>query len=138
MSDRKPVIIAIAVGGLALAANGAAAMIAIAASSSPPVAAAFGIVGLTAAFAGLATTIIWAFRDDAPPSIRHERIFTPWSEHAEIEFAPLAGPVGRSSLALARAPAFAPAAMPAPVAGDGRVVYIADWLKARGVEHANA
>jgi hypothetical protein len=138
MSDRKPVIIAIAVGGLALAANGAAAMIAIAASSSPPEAVALGIIGLTAAFAGLITTIIWAFRDDAPPSIRHERIFTPWSEREEIEFAPLAEPVGRSSLALARAPAPAFAPLPAPAASDGRVVYIAEWLKARGIEHANA
>jgi hypothetical protein len=63
MSARKPVIIAIAVGGLALAANGAAAMIAITASASPPEAVACGIIGLTAAFIGLITTIIWAFRD---------------------------------------------------------------------------
>ena len=92
MSDRKPVIIALAVGSLALAANGAAAMIAIAASAAPPEAVAFGIIGLTAAFIGLITTIIWAFRDEAPPSIRHERVFTPWSERNDVEFAPLAGP----------------------------------------------
>lgn len=137
MNDRKPVIIAIAVGGLALAANGAAALIAISASSSPPEAAAFGIIGLTAAFVGLIFTIIWAFRDDPQPSIRHERIFTPWSERAdEEELTPLPEPVGRSPLALARMPA--PAPMPAPAASEGQVIYIAEWLKARGIEPANA
>jgi hypothetical protein len=137
MSDRKPVIIAIAVGSLALTANGAAAMIAISASSAPPQAAVFGIVGLTAAFAGLITTIIWAFRDDPKPA-RRERVFTPWSEHLEQAFIPAAEPARapRSSLALARLPI--PAAMAAPVASEGRVVYIADWLKAHGAEHANA
>lgn len=140
MNDRKPVIIAIAVGGLALAANGEAAIIAISASSSPPEAAAFGIIGLIAAFIGLTFTIIWAFRDEPQPSIRHERIFTPWSERAEEEeLAPLAEPVGRSPLALARvAAAPLPAPMPTPAASEGRVIYIADWLKARGIEHANA
>ena len=144
MSDRKPVIIAIAVGGLALAANGAAAIIAISASSAPPEAAACGIIGLTAAFVGLIFTIIWAFRDEPQPSIRHERIFTPWSERAEEEeLAPLAEPVansgGRSPLALVRvAAAPNPAPMPVPAASEGRVIYIADWLKARGIETANA
>jgi hypothetical protein len=127
--DRVPVIIAIAVGSLALAANGAAAMIAISASSAPPEAAMFGITGLSAAFVGLIATIIWAFRDDPQPSIRHERIFTPWSERAE-EFAPVAAASGRSALALARMPmpAQAPAEEAAP---DATVIYIADWLKAR-------
>jgi hypothetical protein len=139
MSERKPVIIAIAVGTLALAANGAAAMIAISASSSPPEAAAFGIVGLTAAFIGLIATIIWAFRDEPEqPSIRHQRVFTPWSERSEEEFAPHAELSGRSALALARIPmpAQAPAEETAP--RDGTVIYIAEWLEARGTQHANA
>jgi hypothetical protein len=137
MSERKPVIIAIAVGSLALAANGAAAVIAISASASPPEAAAFGIIGLSAAFIGLIATIIWAFRDEPQaPSIRHQRVFTPWAERAE-EFAPLAEPSGRSGLALVRV---APAPMPAadPVQSEGTVIYIAEWLKARGPQHANA
>ena len=137
MSERKPVIIAIAVGSLALAANGAAAMIAISASSSPPEAAAFGIIGLTAAFVGLIATIIWAFRDEPEqPSIRHQRIFTPWSERSEEEFAPLSGLSGRSALALARVPmpAQAPAEESAP--RDGTVIYIAEWLKARAPVNA--
>lgn len=143
MSDRKPVIIAVAVGGVALAANGAVAAIAIAASSAPPEAAVFGIIGLTAAFIGLITTIMWAIRDQAQPPIRHERVFTPWSARVdEEELAPLVAPVGRSPLALARAAAPAPAPSPAPIAApaaeEGRVIYIADWLKARGLQHANA
>ena len=136
MNDRKPVIIAVAVGGLALAANGAAALIAISASSSPPEAAAFGIIGLTAAFIGLIFTIIWAFRDDAQPSIRHERVYTPWSERDEEEFAPIAEPIGRSPLALARVAAPAPAPTLVPAASEGQVIYIAEWLKARGIQHA--
>jgi hypothetical protein len=134
MNDRKPVIIAIAVGSLALAANGAAAMIAISASSAPPQAAIFGIIGLAAAFGGLLATVIWAFRDEPAPSIRHQRVFTPWSERSDVieEFVPVAAPAGRSSLALARL-----AAKPMPVAAhaiesDAQVIYIADWLKAHG------
>jgi len=111
-------------------------LIAISASSSPPEAAAFGIIGLTAAFIGLIFTIIWAFRDDAQPSIRHERVFTPWSERDEEEFAPIAGPIGRSPLALARVAAPAPALTLAPAASEGQVIYIAEWLKARGIQHA--
>jgi hypothetical protein len=141
MNDRKPVMIAVAVGSLALAANGAAAIIAISASSAPPEAALFGITGLSAAFVGLLATIIWAFRDDPKP-IRHQRIFTPWSERADAEFAPPAETSGRSGLALARVAAPAPllTARPAeePAASDGTVVYLAEWLKARGPEHANA
>jgi len=140
MSDRKPVLIAVAVGGLALAANGAAAAIALSASSSPPEAAAFGIIGLTAAFIGLITTIIWAFRDDEPKPLRHERVFTPWSERDDAPAAPMVDTRGRSSLALAHraAPAAASLAAAAPEASEGRVIYLAEWLKARGIEHANA
>jgi hypothetical protein len=136
MSDRKPVIIAVAVGGLALAANGAAAVIAVSANS-PPEAAALGIAGLTAAFIGLLTTIIWAFRSEpVPPPRLGERVFTPWSEREE-PLPPLVEAFGRSSLALARtAPAPAPVATPA--ASDGRVIYLREWLKARGTQHANA
>jgi hypothetical protein len=130
MSDRKPVIIALAVGSLALAANAVGAAIAISESSSPPEAAAFGIIGLTAAFIGLIVTIVWAFQEESKPAIHSDRLFTPWSERADFEFAPLA--VGRSPLAVAHAPA--PIATPA--VSDGRVVYIAEWLKARGVQHA--
>jgi len=132
MSDRKPVIIALVVGGLALAANAVGAVIAISESSSPPEAAAFGIIGLTAAFIGLIVTIVWAFQEESKPAIRPERLFTPWSERAEVDFAPLS--VGRSPLAIAHAPAPAPIATPA--VSDGRVIYIAEWLKARGVQHA--
>jgi hypothetical protein len=137
MNDRKPVIIAVAVGGLALVANGAAAMIALSATAAPPQAAVFGITGLTAAFIGLIVTIVWAFRDEPKqPSIRHQRVFTPWSEQ-EDNFAPMAEPAStRSSLALARVPL--PAMAASPAVSEGRVVYIAEWLKARGVEHANA
>lgn len=134
INDRKPVIIAIAVGGLALAANGTVAAVAIAASSAPPEAATFGIIGLAAAFIGLITTIIWAFRDDAQPSIRHERVFTPWSERDDSEPMLFTQSRSRTPLALARAPAPAPIA--APAADDRRVVYIAEWLKARGAQHA--
>ena len=141
MSDRNPVIIAIAVGGLALAANGAAAAIAISASPSPPEAIVFGIAGLTAAFIGLIAALIWAFRDESKPSLRRERVFTPWAERADAtELAPLTGSVGRSPLALARSTAPAPfhAQAPATAAavGEGRVIYIAEWLKAHDVQHA--
>jgi hypothetical protein len=137
MKDRKPVIIAVAVGGLALAANGAAAAIALSATAAPPQAAVFGIAGLTAAFIGLIVTIIWALRDDTvKPRQYRERVFTPWSEQEE-DFAPMvAQATTRSSLALARVPL--PAMAPAAAVSEGRVVYIAEWLKARGVEHANA
>jgi hypothetical protein len=136
MSERKPVIIAIAVGSLALAANGAAAVIAISASASPPEAAAFGIIGLSAAFIGLIATIIWAFRDEPQaPSIRHQRVFTPWSERAD-EFAPLAELSGRSSLALARIPMPAQAPAEETVPRDGTVIYIAEWLKTRAPVNA--
>ena len=143
MSDRNPVIIAVSVGGLALAANGAAAAIAISASPSPPEAVVFGIAGLTAAVIGLIAAVIWAFRDETMPSLGREREFTPWSEHADAaELAPLAGPAGRSPLALARAAApaqfLAPAPAPAraPAVSEGRVIYIAEWLKAHDVQHA--
>jgi hypothetical protein len=136
MNDRKPVIIAVAVGGLALAANGAAAAIALSATAAPPQAAVFGIAGLTAAFVGLVATIVWALRGDAvKPRPHRERVFTPWSEQEE-DFAPIAEPAPRSSLALARLPI--PALAASPAASEGRVVYIAEWLKARGIEHANA
>ena len=137
MSDRKPVIIAVAVGGLALAANGVAAAIAISASSAPPEAAAFGIIALATAFIGLIVTMIWAFREETRPAIRHERLFTPWSEREDLGLAPLVETRGRAPLALARtAAAPAPAPLAAPAASDGRVIYIAEWLKARGIQHA--
>lgn len=138
MSDRKLVIIALAAGGLTLAANGAAAAIAISASSAPPEAAAFGIIGLSAAFIGLVLTMVWAFRDEAKPSPRRERVFTPWSERDDAEPVLIAAPRGRAPLALAQAasPAPAPAPIPAPAAGEARVIYIAEWLKARGIQHA--
>lgn len=137
MSDRNPIIIAVAVGGLALAANGAAAMIAISTSPSPPAAVTFGVAGLAAAFIGLIAAVIWAFRDECKPSLHRERVFTPWSERADAaEPALLARPVGRSSLALARTVAPAPSLAVAPAVGESRVIYIAEWLKARGVQHA--
>ncbi|HWE73977.1 MAG TPA: hypothetical protein VG328_12510 [Stellaceae bacterium] len=139
MNDRKPVIIAVAVGSLALAANGAVAVIAISASSAPPDAALFAITGLSAAFVGLIATIIWALRDDPKPaSIRHQRVFTPWAERADEEFAALVETSGRSALALARVAAPAPQRTEAPAAGEATVIYIAEWLKTRRVEHASA
>lgn len=141
MSDRKLVIIALAAGGLTLAANGAAAAIAISASSAPPEAAAFGIIGLGAAFIGLMLTMVWAFRDEAKPAPRRERVFTPWSERDDAEPVLFAAPRSRAPLVLARAaaaPATAPilAPLPAPAAVEGRVIYIADWLKTRTIRHA--
>ncbi|HEY1502744.1 MAG TPA: hypothetical protein VGF92_00525 [Stellaceae bacterium] len=137
MNDGKPVIIAVAVGGLALAANSAAAAIALAASSAPPEAAVFAIIGLTAAFVGLMITIAWAFQAEPQPATQHERVFTPWSEREEtgLMFAEAAGRSSRGFARTAAAPAemlAEPAPMPAPAASDGRVIYIADWLKARG------
>ena len=134
MKDRKLVVIAVAAGGLTLAANGAAAAIAISASSAPPEAATFGIIGLSAAFIGLILTLVWAFREEAKPAIRRERVFTPWSERDDSEPMLFAQSRSRTPLALARAPAPAPIA--APAADDRRVVYIAEWLKARGAQHA--
>jgi hypothetical protein len=134
MSDRKPLIIAVAAGGLALAANGATAAIAISAFSAPPAAAVFGIIGLTAAFVGLIVTMVWAFREEAKPPISRERVFTPWAERDDAEPVLFAEPRGRAPLALARAATPAPAL--APAASEGRVVYIAEWLKTRGVQHA--
>jgi hypothetical protein len=134
MKDRKLVVIAVAAGVLTLAANGAAAAIAISASSAPPEAATFGIIGLTAAFIGLILTMVWAFREEAQPAIRRERVFTPWSEREDGEPMLFAEPYSRTPLALARAPAPAPIATPA--ADDGRVVYIAEWRKTRGIQHA--
>jgi hypothetical protein len=137
MSDRKPVVVAVTVGGLALAANGAAAVIAISANS-PPEAAAFGIIGLVAAFTGLVTTILWAWREDAvKPQPRRERVFTPWVPLAE-EFEPrLVAARGASPLARAAMPAPAPLATPVP-AVSGTVIYLQDWLKTRAAQHANA
>jgi hypothetical protein len=132
MSDRKPVIIAVAVGGLALAANGAAAVIAISATS-PPEAAAFGITGLIAAFIGLLTTILWAWRDEAPPQRRRERVFTPWTPLQEQDEAPL---VAEEIEAVA--PRALAAAAPVAAVSDGRVIYLQDWLKAHSAQHANA
>ena len=137
MSDRKPVVIAVMVGSLALAANGAAAVIAIS-SNSPPEAAAFGIIGLTAAFAGLIMTMLWAWRGEtARPQPRRERVFTPWQARVDVrEPVLLAEP--RASRALARA--IAPTPQPVPVAaptGDV-VIYLEEWLKARAAQHAGA
>lgn len=144
MNDRKPVMIAVAVGSLALAANGAAAVVAISASSAPPEAALFGITGLSAAFVGLIATIIWAFRDEPKP-IRHQRVFTPWSEHADAEFAAMVDtatrPNARSALALAKVAAPAPLMTARPAeqpAAEGTVIYIAEWLKAHSPAPANA
>ena len=136
MSHRKLVIIAVAAGGLTLAANGAAAAIAISASSAPPEAAAFGIIALAAAFIGLMITVVWAFREEAAPPIRRERVFTPWSERDDIEPRLFAETRGRAALALARTAAPAPAPFAAPAASDDHVIYIEEWLKARRVRHA--
>ena len=136
MKDRKLLIIAVAAGGLTLAANGAAAAIAISASSAPPEAAAFGIIGLTAAFIGLILTMVWAFREEAKPASRRERVFTPWSEREDREPMLVSESRGRAPLALAHAAVPAAAPVPAPAAAEGRVIYISEWLKTRGVQHA--
>jgi hypothetical protein len=137
MSDRRSVVIAVTVGGLALAANAAAAVIAISANS-PPEAAAFGITGLTAAFIGLITTILWAWREEAvKPQPRRGRVFTPWVPLPEDQEPHFAAPRGASQLAVAAAPAAMMTPAPAP-AGGGRVIYLQDWLKAHAAQHANA
>ncbi len=150
MSDRKPIIIAVAVGTLALAANGAAVVVALAAAA-PPQATAFGIIGLSAAFIGLIATILWAWRDEVKPQQKRGRVFTPWVPPEEdTEAYLLPGPSRRSSLALAAAPArqampmtiapvatLAQAAAPAPVA-EAQVIDLRDWLKSHRPEHALA
>lgn len=147
MSDRKPVIIAVTVGTLALAANGAAAIAAVSAAAPPP-AAIFGITGLTAAFVGLIATVLWAWRDEAVvPQRPRGRVFTPWvpqEDDTEAYFLPQAPRAGQS-LALAAPAALldavpAPAPKPAAVApvSEGRVIYLQEWLKAHAPQHANA
>lgn len=141
MSDRRPIVVAITVGTLALSANGAAALIAVSASA-PPQAAAFGIVGLTAAFIGLITTILWACRREEPKPQR-KRVFTPWvPPQDDTEAYMLPEPGRHSVLALAAAPvAAAPslaASAPAPVAADAQVINLQDWLKAHRPQHAPA
>ncbi|HVA13826.1 MAG TPA: hypothetical protein VNF99_11290 [Stellaceae bacterium] len=123
MSDRKPVVIAIAVGSLALAANGAAAMVAVAATEQPE-AVAFGVAGLTAALVGLIATILWAWRDEAPPQRPRKRVFTPWAPPQDQDATFFPAEIGEEDMPLARA---APA-MPAPARAEG-VIYLQDWLK---------
>jgi hypothetical protein len=145
VSDRKPIIIAVAVGTLALGANGTAAVVALSAAA-PPQAMVFGIVGLTAAFIGLITTILWAWRDDVKPQPKRGRVFTPWvPPHDDTEAYLLPEPGRHSVLALAAAapaPRAAPVVAPAPTMvaapADGRVVYLQDWLKTHRAEHAPA
>jgi hypothetical protein len=139
MSDRKPIVVAITVGTLALSANGAAALIAVSASA-PPQAAAFGIVGLTAAFIGLITTILWACRREQPKPQR-KRVFTPWvPPQDDTEAYMLPQPGRHSALALAAAPlAAAPSlAPPAPGVADAQVINLQDWLKAHRPQHVLA
>ncbi len=141
MSDRKPVVVALTVGGFALAANGAAVVIAISANS-PPEAAAFGIIGLIAAFTGLITTILWAWREDAvKPQPRRERVFTPWVPLAEEREPRLVAARGASPPRPDRhASRRALLATPVPAVG-GTVIYLAGLAEdARGtarqrVEH---
>jgi hypothetical protein len=142
MSDRKPVVIAVTVGALALAANGAAAVVAVSAAA-PPQAAVFGITGLTAAFIGLITTILWAWRDEAQPQRPRGRVFTPWvppQDDTEAYFLPQPVRAGQP-LALAAAPTMSllevPAPKPAPVA-EGRVIYLQEWVKAHAAPRVNA
>lgn len=140
MSERKPIIIAVAVGSLALAANGAAAVVALSAAA-PPQATVFGIIGLTAAFIGLITTILWAWRDEVKPQPNCGRVFTPWGPpEGDTEAYMLPGPSRRSSLALAAVATeqatpvtVATIAAVAPVA-DAQVIDLRDWLKSHRPE----
>lgn len=147
MSDRKPIVIAVSVGALALAANGAAAVVAVSAAA-PPQATVFGIVGLTAAFIGLITTILWAWRDEAVPQRPRGRVFTPWvpaQNDTEAYFLPQPMRAGQplalaAPAALLDAPAVA-APVPAPkpaTAAEGRVIYLQDWLKAHSAPRVHA
>ncbi|HLI22173.1 MAG TPA: hypothetical protein VKV32_13695 [Stellaceae bacterium] len=151
MSDRRPLVFALTVGALALSANGAALLIAVS-PAAPPQAAAFGIIGLTAAFIGLITTILWACRRDEPkPQKKRGRVFTPWVPPADDGEAYLLPEPGRhSALALAAAPRAsmtspapappAPVAAPvaAPVKTEAQVINLQDWLKAHRPQHVLA
>lgn len=148
MSDRRPLIIAVTVGTLAVSANGAALLIAVS-PAAPPEAAAFGIIGLTAAFIGLITTILWACRREQPkPQQKRGRVFTPWVPPADDTEAYLLPEPGRhSALALAAAP-LAPVSAPAPAlaatpaaapqAVEAQVIVLQDWLKAHRPQHVLA
>lgn len=136
MSHGKPVVIAVAVAGLALAANSAAAAIAVA-MPAPPQATAFGLTGLAAAFIGLVTTVLWAW-PDAPPQPARRRVFSPWVPPREADM-PLSMPEPPARIACAY-PLSPPESTAAPAGpdADGRVIYLADWLKTHGVQRANA
>jgi len=62
MRDRRAIMIATILGGSALAANIAAAAIAVSVTS-PPAAAAFAIAGIAAALTSLIVAIVWALHD---------------------------------------------------------------------------
>lgn len=138
MGDRRSLILAVTVGTLAVSANSAALLIALS-RAAPPQAAAFGIIGLTAAFIGLIVTILWACRREQPiPRQRCGRVSVPWASPAEDADAYLLPGSGRhSALALAARPATparaaaapetAPVAKPAAV--EAQVIDLQEWLK---------
>ncbi len=153
MSDHRPIAIAVTAAILAIAANGAAALIAVSATARPE-ALGFGIAGLGAAFIGLVLTTLWARRGAAPP--RPHRVFAPapllksdeppehlppkWLAVGRGRCEPLESPERRGDpVRAARArgpelsaePALPFAAPPAQPEGDHVVIYIRDWLAAK-------
>lgn len=151
MSDHRPIEIAVTAAILAIAANGAAAIIALSATARPE-AMGFGLAGLAAAVIGLITTMLWARRGAAPR--RPHRVFAPVPPFERDEspepFPPQrlaavgrgrSNPVGapdrqpdplRAARARGPEPGTEPFARP-PAAADGEhvVIYIRDWLAAK-------
>jgi hypothetical protein len=158
MSDHRPVAIAVTVGTLAIAANAAAAIIAVSATARPE-AMGFGIAGLSAAAIGLVLTTLWARRG---ATLRPRPIFAPQTvpedddirehfparripslampatalrKYDQIENLELRSDSIRTDHALG--PALRTAAAlpfadpPAKPDGDHVVIYIRDWLAAK-------
>ncbi len=141
MSDHKPIAIAMTVGTLAIAANGAAAIVAMSATAAPE-AMGFGIAGLAAAFVGLTLTLLWACSSDPREQRAPRKVFAPWKpEEFEVDADPSEIPVlpeldeqasiAAIRLAIAKQPASQarpqPRAVPAP-SNDRVVVNLHDWL----------
>jgi len=153
MSDHKPIAIAMTVGTLAIAANGAAAIVALSATTRPEVMG-FGIAGLAAACVGLTLTLVWACSSDPREQRKPRRkIFAPWRPEAfevEAEPDPTEIPVlseidEQSAIAAVRLAMAAqpvqrlrpqPRPTPAPAPNSEPVVVnLHDWLQER---HSNA
>ncbi len=144
MSDHKPVAIAMIVGSLALAANGAAAFVALSVTTQPQ-AIGFGIAGLVASFIGLITTAVWARRRDVVVREVQQRapMLTPWTpieETEEEDEAFASAPLEEALLAaeeeahlayLAAGRSFdtVPAMEAATTSAGDNVVQLRDWVR---------